>query len=69
MILLYGMLVAATAAAHPGHGRSNDSGLGLLHYLSEPEHAVVLIALLAAAVAGLLLRRLAKRRRPVPKED
>lgn len=62
IVTLCGMMFAGAAAAHPGHGRGNDSGFGLLHYLSEPEHVTgVLIGVLAIAVVGFLLRRRARR--------
>jgi hypothetical protein len=53
--------VALPAAAHPGHG---DPGLdGWLHLLSEPRHAVALMAAIALCTAIALLgqRRRAQR--------
>ena len=40
--------------AHPGHGQS-----GPAHYVTEPQHSIVLVAAVAAMVVGLVfaLRR------------
>lgn len=46
-VFLCGCLFTVAATAHPGHGRGNDPGFSLLHYLGEPEHvAGVLIGVL-----------------------
>lgn len=39
--------------AHPGHGSHGGSGYTIIHYLTEPDHA--LIALLGLAVLGVAI--------------
>jgi len=51
-----GLLLATSAAAHPGHGVTPD---GWLHALTEPLHAAPLVLL----VAGLWALRRRQRRR------
>ena len=46
-------LLATRAAAHPGHGDPSESGW--LHYLAEPQHFLVLAALVLAGAASLTL--------------
>ena len=42
--------------AHPGHGNGGGS-YGLLHYLSEPEHMGVCLALIVLVAAGFYLAK------------
>jgi hypothetical protein len=50
-------LMSCTAIAHPGHGTETpDIFSRFIHYVVEPSHGVVLIALmLVAGVGGLLV--------------
>lgn len=55
--------VAIPAAAHPGHGTS-DNGASATHYVTEPVHALALFAGVGiAAIAVLWTARLAVRQR------
>jgi len=64
------LLVAASAAAHPGHG--DPGARGVLHYLSEPIHLsepIYVLGALAVAFAvisgaGMLRRRRAAESKP-----
>jgi hydrogenase/urease accessory protein HupE len=49
------VLVPSLALAHPGHGQSD--GGSLRHYLTEPEHLVALLAVVAAVVLVAALGR------------
>jgi hypothetical protein len=53
------------AAAHEGHGRAEWQS-GLLHYLLEPEHAVLAAILLAGAMTVAILSWRRARRRAGP---
>lgn len=46
-------LVPSTALAHPGHGITTDP---VLHLLSEPAHALPLIAVVAGALIFTFVR-------------
>ena len=49
--------LASPAAAHPGHG-APELASSWLHYVSEPEHVVMLAVIaLGSAAAGVLLAR------------
>lgn len=52
-------LVAVPAAAHPGHGASADSA-SLTHYMTEPFHAAILMAVVVAimAIGGWMSRQI-----------
>ena len=57
---------ASSAFAHPGHGRGGGD-FGVLHYLSEPAHlwvavAMVLIVAVAAGYAAGIVRSRTRRR-------
>lgn len=56
------LLLPSLAAAHPGHGRSDPGSLW--HYLGEPEHATVLLAIVAGAALVVSLARPRSRRDP-----
>jgi hypothetical protein len=59
-IIAGSLLAPATALAHPGHGLAADGTAPLLHVLTTPEHALLLVGvplLVAGAVA--LARRIA----------
>jgi hypothetical protein len=49
ILILILALVSSIAQAHPGH----DHG----HWLSEPIHALTLIAIISVVVAGFAIRR------------
>jgi hypothetical protein len=49
-------LASSPAAAHPGHGDPSFAG-SWLHYLLEPEHAVVLVLALAGCALAVAARR------------
>jgi hypothetical protein len=57
---LFGISMALGSApavlAHPGHGKDGGS-YGLLHYLSEPEHMGVGLALIGLVAAGVYLTK------------
>ena len=61
-LMLFAMTATTTLFAHDGHGRTEGSSI--LHYLSEPYHAIALF-LGVASIAGALLivrrRRTARR--------
>jgi hypothetical protein len=44
--------IAAPAAAHPGHG-APELESSWLHYVAEPEHAFVLVALVLVSSASI----------------
>ncbi|MBE0510618.1 MAG: hypothetical protein K0A95_08940 [Chromatiales bacterium] len=46
--------LAGSTLAHPGHGLHGHDGFSLWHYLSEPDHVVALVLLLAL-IDGLLI--------------
>lgn len=56
ILSLLPLLAASRVLAHPGHGNSAN---GLLHYLTEPEHLLGMVALLLG-MGGLVygLKRL-----------
>ena len=45
--------------AHPGHGGSD--GYTIIHYFSEPQHAIISLAVMAAAIV-LIVRERNKRK-------
>jgi hypothetical protein len=47
------------AFAHPGHGGSD--GYTIIHYFSEPQHAIISLAVMAAAIV-LIVRERNKRK-------
>lgn len=47
------------AFAHPGHGGSD--GYTIIHYFSEPQHALITIGVMAAAIV-LIVRERNKRK-------
>ena len=55
--ILVMLLVAASAAAHPGHG--DPGAQGVLHYLSEPIHVLgaLVVAFVVISGAGMLRRQ------------
>jgi hydrogenase/urease accessory protein HupE len=65
------LLTTSPAFAHPGHGRDGGD-FGPLHYLTEPDHLVVglpMLALLGLGVWYLAAARRAKSRgRALPEE-
>ena len=66
LVALSTVLVAAGAAAHPGHGAAGQ-GETLAHYLGEPLHVIgALAALLAAAATA---RSLGRQRRAASGRD
>jgi hydrogenase/urease accessory protein HupE len=58
------VLIAAPAAAHPGHGEPGQ-GFTLVHYLTEPIHvlAFVVVAVLGAAAWRMAQGRPGRERR------
>jgi type IV secretory pathway VirB2 component (pilin) len=58
LLVLTTFLLAVAAAAHPGHGAS-DQAQSLLHYLTEPIHVigVLAVAFVVISGAGFLRRR------------
>lgn len=61
-VLLGALLAPATALAHPGHGETAPDGW--LHYLTEPAHVMLLVALGSVAVVGVRWRGARKSRPP-----
>lgn len=58
--------IAAPASAHPGHARELAPADSMMHYIVQPTHAVVWLALVVLAAFGLLLRnRVVRSRRLV----
>lgn len=51
------LLVSTVANAHPGHGSATsvEGGHTLIHYLTEPVHAVGILGSVAVIIAGALL--------------
>lgn len=47
------------AFAHPGHGGSD--GYTIIHYFSEPQHAIITLGVMAAAIV-LIVRERNKRK-------
>ena len=47
-------LAAPPAFAHPGHGL-DSAGVGLLHFLSQPSHGGIALAVAGLLVAGALV--------------
>lgn len=43
-------MIAVPASAHPGHGTTADSS-SLTHYVTDPMHGTLLVAVLIAAIA------------------
>jgi hydrogenase/urease accessory protein HupE len=54
--------LAGSAAAHPGHGPDATS---VLHYLAEPVHAPVILAVIVLVSFGALILGRRRARRPV----
>lgn len=50
ILTLLSLATPALTFAHPGHGGHGGSGFTIIHYLTEPDHA--LIALLGVAIIG-----------------
>ena len=48
ILLLTGFLASLSAFAHPGHG--STGGYTITHYFVEPEHALVILTILAVAI-------------------
>ena len=64
--LCFGLVVASTASAHPGHGANTtaDAGYTMLHFLTEPIHlsgiaGVVALVAAVAAYSSIRARRAA----------
>lgn len=47
--IFLGMLAAVNAMAHPGHEvmTTGDSGSGILHYLTHPQHGFLILIFMA----------------------
>lgn len=53
-------LLPLSALAHPGHdGHDHDGGYTIIHYFTQPTHAVVSLAVVAITV--ILIRNLRRR--------
>lgn len=56
LALVAGCVATVGAFAHPGHGHTDGNSTS--HFLTEPEHVVVLVlSLIAIALAGIVLYR------------
>jgi hydrogenase/urease accessory protein HupE len=45
------LLSPFTATAHPGHGpHDHDGGYTIIHYFTQPSHAIVMVAVLAFVI-------------------
>ena len=53
-VLLFSfLLLSLTALAHPGHGDHGDSGYTIIHYFTQPVHAIISVAVLAIVIFGV----------------
>jgi len=60
------LLLASTAAAHPGHGVAGES-FSLAHYWAEPIHALGALGVLVIVVASAYaVRHVPRRGSPLP---
>lgn len=55
-ITVSSVLIAAAAAAHPGHGGSAEA-YGIVHHLTEPFHVVGALGVVLVALTGVHLLR------------
>ncbi|MEI8097187.1 MAG: hypothetical protein WCG74_00040 [Sediminibacterium sp.] len=49
------LLLPATTWAHPGHGETD--GYSIIHYFSEPQHAIITLGVMTIAVIYILRER------------
>lgn len=50
------------AMAHPGHGEHGEhGGYTIIHYFTEPQHAVITLGVMTAAIVLILRERRKKR--------
>ena len=55
--IIVAALVACAATAHPAHGSPDGESATLFHLLTQPDHLLVLIALVGAIVAAVVILR------------
>jgi len=65
--LIVPLLTSAAALAHPGHGTTDPEGL--VHYVTEPVHALALAAAACVAAAAALWRGRGRRVRDDASDD
>jgi hydrogenase/urease accessory protein HupE len=46
--VLFFISIPIIALAHPGHGDHTHDGFSIIHYFTEPEHALVTIGILVS---------------------
>lgn len=63
LLVVAGLLAAAAAGAHPGHGTGGDVH-GLTHYLVDPIHVLGILTIAVATIGGVGAY-LGRRRSPV----
>lgn len=49
--------------AHPGHGDHSHDGWSIIHYFTQPEHALVSIAIVLSLAVVVIVRKKSKARR------
>jgi len=49
------LLIPALTWAHPGHG--DTDGYTIIHYFSEPQHAIITLGVLAAVTVYIMRER------------
>jgi hypothetical protein len=49
------LLLPAITWAHPGHGETD--GYTIIHYFSEPQHAIITLGVMAAAIVYIVKER------------
>jgi hydrogenase/urease accessory protein HupE len=53
--LLAALAVPASLLAHPGHGETD--GFSIIHYFTEPMHAIIAVGLMVTVYAGIRFLR------------
>lgn len=46
----------ALASAHPGHGDHTHNGWSVIHYFTQPQHALVSVAIVISLVLAFVFR-------------
>lgn len=55
-LMLIIVSLPSLASAHPGHGDHSHDGWSVIHYFTQPEHAVLSIAIVISLVLAFVFR-------------
>jgi hypothetical protein len=60
---LFFIVMPFIAVAHPGHGDHTHDGFSIIHYFTEPEHALVTIGILISIAVVFYFKYQANRKK------